>query len=81
MIIAKYLKKQGLKQAEFGRSVGICQGQVAHLLSGRCRVTAELASTIDLVTEGELTRAALRPDIFWPESQRAARRKALGVRS
>ena len=80
MIIAKYLKKRGLKQADFGRSIGICQGQVGHLLSGRCRVTAELASTIDLVTEGELSRQALRPDIFWPESQRAARRKALGVR-
>lgn len=81
MIIAKYLKKHALKQVDFGRSVGICQGQVGHLLSGRCRVTAELASKIDLVTDGDLSRQALRPDIFWPESQRAERRKALGVRS
>ena len=81
MIIEKYLKKRGLKQSQFGASIGVTQGQIAHLLSGRCRVTAELASTIDLVTEGELTRQALRPDIFWPESQRAAKRRSLGVRS
>lgn len=60
------MKRHRLTQAEFGRRVGVSQGQVGHWLAGRVRITAERAKQISTVTGEEVPSHELRPDIFGP---------------
>ena len=71
MNIAEYLKKHGLSQKRFGDQVGITQGMVWQLLQGTCRTSPETAMRIEAATQGEISRADLRPDL-WGEPEKAA---------
>ena len=72
MNISDYLKKHGLSQKRFGEQVGITQGMVWQLLQGMCRASPETAKRIEAATNGEITRAELRPDLWdQPETSNA----------
>jgi len=62
MTLAEYLQKT--TQAAFAESLGVSQGLVSQWLTGDTRVTAERAKQIETVTNGQITRTDLRPDIF-----------------
>jgi DNA-binding transcriptional regulator YdaS (Cro superfamily) len=51
-------------QADIARLLGCSQGLVSQWLSGVQRVTAERAVQIEKVTDGKVTAAELRPDLF-----------------
>lgn len=57
------MEKHGLSQAAFGALVGRSQGRVSQWLRGET-ITAEYARKIEAVTGGEISAAALRPDLF-----------------
>lgn len=63
-MIADYLARKNLSQAEFARRVGVSEGLVWQWINGRTAITAEKAVAIERATEGELSREALRPDVF-----------------
>jgi transcriptional regulator with XRE-family HTH domain len=76
MDIKTYLKATGLTYAEFGARIGapggapggvsggVSAGMVGHWIAGRHRITAERAIQIEAATDGAVTRAELRPDLF-----------------
>ena len=47
-------------------SLGVKYARLDHAYTGRRRVSPAMASTIELATGGQITRAALRPDLFGP---------------
>lgn len=51
-------------QRALGAAIGKSQQYVWNLLNGSKVVKAEVAIQIELATDGEVTRAQLRPDIF-----------------
>jgi len=63
-VIARYLRKQGIKQSDFATRLNVTPGLVSQWLSGKTAITAERAKQIEDATDGELTRAMLRPDLF-----------------
>ena len=64
MDIPSYLKKSDLTYAEFGARIGVSGGMVGHWVACRHRITAERAIQIEAATDGAVTRAELRPDLF-----------------
>lgn len=73
MDIATYLAEKELSQEAFAKQIGVSQGLVWQWLDGRTRITAERAIEIDEKTNGEITKADLRPDIFGPAPAEQAR--------
>lgn len=71
MDIKAYLEKHQLSQEQFAKQIGVSQGLVWQWIEGRTRITAERAVEIEKKTEGEITRHALRPDLY-PARARAA---------
>jgi transcriptional regulator with XRE-family HTH domain len=67
MNLTDYL--QTTTQAEFAKRLGVTQGLVTHWVNGRTRITAERAVQIEQVTDGQVTRHELRPDIFGAHAQ------------
>jgi DNA-binding transcriptional regulator YdaS (Cro superfamily) len=64
MTLADYLANHGISAAELGRRLNISRAQIHRYLTGRRRITAERAVQIEHVTEGNVTRHELRPDLF-----------------
>jgi hypothetical protein len=68
MDIKTYLRNNRLTYAEFGARIGapggVSGGMVGHWIAGRHRITAERAIQIEAATDGAVTRAELRPDLF-----------------
>lgn len=62
MSLNEYL--QTTTNAELARRLGVTPAMVAHWLHGRNRITAERALQIEQVTDGMVTAAELRPDVF-----------------
>lgn len=71
MKLADYLREAGVTQAEFALQVGVTQGRVSQWLAGQT-ITAERCAAIEAATNGRVSRADLRPDLFGPPSQVAA---------
>jgi len=59
-----YLEKNALSQEQFAKKVGVTQGAVWQWLSGETRITAERAVQIEQITDGQVSRHDLRPDLF-----------------
>lgn len=53
-------------QAKLAAALGCSQQLVSQMLTGRVRVTAEMAVKLDAATGGKVSRHHLRPDIFGP---------------
>lgn len=59
-------------QLDFAKAIGVPQSRVSEVLRGQGRgIPAEWCPKIESVTDGDVTRAQLRPDL-WPEREEAA---------
>lgn len=70
-MLRSYRQQRGLSTADFAKKLGIAEATLRSLENGTRMITAERAVAIERKTRGELTRGALRPDIF-PREARAA---------
>lgn len=64
MKIRSYLKKHNLTQEEFAKKVGVSPGAVWQWINGESRVDPRRVRKIEAITEGEVSRHDLRPDIY-----------------
>ena len=64
MKLTDYLAKHNLTAAEFGRRINVSRSQMLRYLKGKRRITAERAIEIEHATDGAVTRADVRPDLF-----------------
>jgi DNA-binding transcriptional regulator YdaS (Cro superfamily) len=64
MNIARYLKKNNLSQAAFARMLDVSPGLVWQWLNDETTITAEQAKKIETVTQKEVRRHDLRPDLY-----------------
>jgi transcriptional regulator with XRE-family HTH domain len=62
--ITSYRSKHGLSREQFGALIGVSAEMVRLIERGLRPITPERAVQLEAVTAGELTRQALRPDIF-----------------
>jgi DNA-binding transcriptional regulator YdaS (Cro superfamily) len=60
----KELVSRSGSQKAFADALGISQQGVSYLLNDAKRVSAELAVAIDKHSNGEISKAELRPDLF-----------------
>lgn len=70
MNIAQYLQKTGMTQAAFASAVGVTQSMAWQWISGRRPIPIERCVAIERVTNGDVSRAELRPEDWariWPE--------------
>ena len=51
-------------QSDLARALGVNRALVNHMTAGRRNVTAEMAVAIEKITEGAVSRADLRPDLY-----------------
>ena len=51
-------------QSDLARKVGCNRALVNHMIIGRRGITAEMAVAIEQATDGAVSRADLRPDLF-----------------
>lgn len=71
-IIKQYRQRRGLSQAKLGELIGgRTQGTIGHWETGRTKPDAGACVLLEVVSEGELRAAELRPDLF-PECFRVA---------
>lgn len=61
--ILKLVQKYGSLTALANR-IGVSRGSVAHWLYGRRKVSVKLVKKIIELSEGELTREDIRPDVY-----------------
>lgn len=68
----------GLNQSDFGRLVGLDKATISRLFNG-VGISAKNAVKIEEKTDGGVTRADVRPDLFGPVKRRSRRslRKAM----
>ena len=59
-----YRARLGLNQGELADLLGVSQGLISHWETRRLRVSPEMAKQIETITQGQLTRPILRPDLF-----------------
>ena len=59
-----YMAERGLSVHEFAESVNVTPAAVYLWLQGRRRPNAALAVRIDRATDGALSRASIRPEVF-----------------
>jgi len=60
----------GGKPVDLAREIGVSWQAVNLWLTGRSIISAERAVVIEEITQGQVTREALRPDIFKRESKK-----------
>ena len=58
-------------QARLAKAMGCSQQQIAYLLRAKT-ISAKMAKALDEATAGEVSRHALRPDIFGPAAGEVA---------
>lgn len=63
MKLNEYLKKNGISQRQFGISVGVSQGMVSHVITGRAKPTGE-----NILLWCELTRWSVTPHEINPDA-------------
>jgi len=69
MNIVEYLEKHDMSQKAFAelltaRNVPVTPGLISHYVTGRVSISAERALLIQEATDGEITKEALRPDLW-----------------
>lgn len=63
-VLRAYRQQKGLSAEDFAKQLGIAEPTLRSLENGTRPITAERAKEIELATGGEITRHALRPDLF-----------------
>jgi|1048.fasta_scaffold00038_33 DNA-binding transcriptional regulator YdaS (Cro superfamily) len=65
MKLSDWLDKQPRgTRAQLARSLGITPTWMCQLTAGRGKASVELAIEIERLTDGQVTRSDMRPDIF-----------------
>ena len=64
-LLEKAIKIAG-SQARLAEAIGLSQQGVSYLLNGAPTISAEISIAIDRLTNGEVSKEELRPDIFGP---------------
>jgi DNA-binding transcriptional regulator YdaS (Cro superfamily) len=67
MSISTYLDRVGLSRREFAARVGVSTEAVRLWQAGERLPSAKRAIAIERLTDGAVSRAELRPDIFGPD--------------
>ena len=73
MDIRTYLAKHGLSQEQFSEKMNVSQGLIWQWIQWQenpkkgTRITAERAVEIEKITDGEINRHDLRPDLYHAE--------------
>lgn len=62
-LVRKAVARAGSQQA-LGDAIGVSQQGISYLLTAAPNISAELAVAIDKFTQGEVSKTALRPDLF-----------------
>lgn len=60
----EYLRSRSITRSAFADLIGVTPGAVSQWCVGHSEITAERALEIEKATNAELTRYALRPDLF-----------------
>jgi DNA-binding transcriptional regulator YdaS (Cro superfamily) len=63
-LLEKYMRDHQLNQTQFADKVGVNQGLVSMWLNQKVQMAPKWALKVERVTEGELSRYDLRPDIY-----------------
>lgn len=64
MQLHTYLKKHQITQESFAKTLGVSKGLVWQWLNGRTRITGQWAVEIERVTDGEVKRQHLLPELY-----------------
>lgn len=64
MTLQSYLKKHQISQEAFAKSLGVSKGLVWQWLNGRTEITGRWAVEIERVTQGEIKRQQIRPELY-----------------
>lgn len=64
MTLQSYLKKKKISQKAFAKSLGVSKGLVWQWLNGRTAITGEMALAIESVTQREVRRQDLLPELY-----------------
>jgi DNA-binding transcriptional regulator YdaS (Cro superfamily) len=65
MTLIEYFEAEPIgAKKEMAEYLGITQAWMAMLIHERCKCSAALAKKIELATQGLVTRADMRPDLF-----------------
>lgn len=60
----RYLKKHGISQQDFAKRIGCSQSLVSQWLSGATQMTGRWAIEVERLTEGEVKRQQLLPELY-----------------
>lgn len=66
MKLKDYLKMKHANQAEFAKQLGITQGHLNHIITGKRKPSVKLSKVISIATNNNVSKHELRPDI-WEE--------------
>ena len=72
MTLSEYLRTNAIRQADFGPRIGVTQGTVSKLCSGRLLPDMEMAAKIQRETGGAVPVTIWVPDEFLPAPIEAA---------
>jgi DNA-binding transcriptional regulator YdaS (Cro superfamily) len=72
---SKYVDNAG-GRAEAAKKLGITVGMVGHVLTGVRNISVERAKMVEAQTDGRISRAMLRPDVFGPAPEAKAVNRA-----
>ena len=66
MNLSAYLERNQLTQTQFAAQIGVTQGYISQLLSGRVKCSPEIALKIERTTKKTVTRH----EMLWPKERR-----------
>ena len=71
MTLSEYLNANAIKQVDFARQIGVTQGTVSRLCSGRLSPDIEMIGKIQFETRGAVPAAAWVPEEYrvFPETE------------
>ena len=75
-LLRKHRQSSGLSVKDAALKLGIAESTLRSLENGARRITVEMAVEIERATNGEVTRHALRPDLYPEESKKRPPREA-----
>ena len=64
MNLKDWMTETGTTQLSLALRIGVTQGLIWQWVNGKARVPAERAVQLERATDGKVTRAELRPDLF-----------------
>ena len=67
MNLSSYLERNQITQTQFAEQIGVTQGYISQLLSGRVKCSPDVALKIELITKKTVTRH----EMLWPKERRS----------